>query len=91
MDSEPILKKTLVTMGKMVGAWVLFVGTLSFLAVLVTSHVVGASPGGTSAASDPSTSGANTTAPGAGGVTRDRNRPTPAAHVPAAQRAHESI
>jgi hypothetical protein len=91
MDSEPILKKTLVTMGKMVGAWVLFVGTLSLLAVLVTSHVVGASPSGSGAASDPSTSGANTTAPGTHATPGDRSRTLPAAHVPPAQRAHESI
>ena len=43
MDSEPILKKTLVTVGAMVGACVAFVGTVSLVAVLVTSHVVGSS------------------------------------------------
>jgi hypothetical protein len=48
MDSEPILKKTLVTVGVMVGAWVAFVGTVSLVAVVVTSPVVGSTsdPGG---------------------------------------------
>jgi hypothetical protein len=40
MDSEPILKKTLVTMAAMVSACVVFVGTLSIAAVLVTTHAV---------------------------------------------------
>jgi hypothetical protein len=40
MDAEPILKKTLVTMAAMVGACVVFVGTLSLTAVLITSHAV---------------------------------------------------
>jgi hypothetical protein len=44
MEGEPILKKTLVTVGVMVGAWVAFVGTVSLIAVLVTSHAVGAAP-----------------------------------------------
>ena len=51
MEGEPILKKTLVTMGAMVGACVVFVGTLSVAAVLVTSHAV--NPGGASSASEP--------------------------------------
>ena len=42
MDGEPILKKTLVTVAAMVGAWVAFVGTVSLVAVVVTSHAVGA-------------------------------------------------
>ena len=42
MDGEPILKKTLVTVAAMLGAWVAFVGTVSLVAVLVTSHAVGA-------------------------------------------------
>ena len=33
MDGEPILKKTLVTVAVMVGAWVAFVGTVSIIAV----------------------------------------------------------
>lgn len=41
MDAQPILKKTLVTIAVMVGAWVAFVGTVSLVAVLVTSHIVG--------------------------------------------------
>jgi len=48
MEGEPILKKTLVTMAAMVGANVLFVGTLSLGAVLVTSHAV--NPGGSGSA-----------------------------------------
>lgn len=48
MEGEPILKKTLVTMAAMVGACVLFVGTLSIGAVLVTSHAVGADNKGSS-------------------------------------------
>jgi hypothetical protein len=51
MEGEPILKKTLVTMGAMVGACVVFVGTLSVAAVIVTSHAVGS--GGASASSEP--------------------------------------
>ncbi len=46
MDGEPILKKTLVTVGAMVGACVAFVGTISVVAVLVVSHVVGPSAEG---------------------------------------------
>ena len=46
MEGEPILKKTLVTMAAMVGACVLFVGTLSIGAVLVTNLAV--NPGGSS-------------------------------------------
>src|SRR5262249_34238462 len=49
MQGEPILKKTLVTMAAMVGANVLFVGTLSLGAVLITSHAV--NPGGSSSSS----------------------------------------
>ena len=87
MDNEPILKKTLVTMGTMVGAWVLFVGTVSLIAVLVTSHVVGSS-----GVSDSSGSGgASVTAPpGARALTTEPLRPPPAART-AAQRAHDTI
>jgi hypothetical protein len=41
MEAQPILRKTLLTVAVMVGAWVAFVGTLSILAVVVTSHIVG--------------------------------------------------
>ena len=44
MEGEPILKKTLMTVAVMVGAWVAFVGVVSLVAVLVTSHLVGATP-----------------------------------------------
>ena len=54
MDSEPILKKTLLTMAAMVGACVTFVGTLSLAAVLVTSHAV--NPNGSDSASSSSSS-----------------------------------
>jgi hypothetical protein len=40
MEVEPILKKTLMTVATMLGAWVAFVGTLALLAVLVTSRAV---------------------------------------------------
>jgi hypothetical protein len=58
-DGEPILKKTLQTVAVMVGAWVAFVGTVSLVAVLVTSHAVG----GSSAASDGTDANAKTNAP----------------------------
>jgi hypothetical protein len=45
MDAQPILKKTLVTVAVMVGAWVAFVGTLAVVALFVTSRLVGASSG----------------------------------------------
>jgi hypothetical protein len=41
MDNQPILKKTLVTVGVMVGAWVAFVGTLAVVIVVATSHLSG--------------------------------------------------
>jgi hypothetical protein len=40
MENEPILKKTLLTVAIMVAAWVTFVGTVSLLAVVITSHAV---------------------------------------------------
>jgi hypothetical protein len=40
MENEPILKKTLYTVAVMVAAWVAFVGALSILAVVITSHAV---------------------------------------------------
>ena len=38
----PILKKTVVTVAVMLGAWLAFIGTVSTAAVLITSHAVGA-------------------------------------------------
>ena len=70
MDAEPILKKTLVTMAAMVGACVVFVGTLSLTAVLVTSHAV--NPNGTSGSTDSTSSPADkgdTSSPQKPGVT----------------------
>ena len=65
MDSEPIFKKTLVTMAAMVGACVLFVGSLSTIAVVVTSHAV--NPSGTTDTatekSEPSRSGSGPMTP----------------------------
>ena len=85
MDNEPILKKTLVTVGTMVGAWIAFVGTVSLVAVLVTSHVVGSSGG----AGD--TGGSVTTNPAAPGA-RPTPRPDPARPTSAARpQVHESI
>jgi hypothetical protein len=66
MDAEPILKKTLVTMAAMVGACVVFVGTLSLAAVLVTSHAVNPN-GSTDSTSSPSDKG--DTSPQKPGVT----------------------
>jgi hypothetical protein len=43
MDGEPILKKTLLTVAVMVGCAIAFVGTISIVAVVVTSHAVGGS------------------------------------------------
>jgi hypothetical protein len=40
MENEPILKKTLLTVAVMAAAWVAFVGTVSILAVVITSHAV---------------------------------------------------
>jgi hypothetical protein len=40
MENEPILKKTLLTVAVMAAAWVAFVGTVSILAVAITSHAV---------------------------------------------------
>jgi hypothetical protein len=74
MDSEPILKKTLVTVGTMVGAWVAFVGTVSLVAVVVTSHLVGSS-GASAGAGDPG--GSVTTEPGARATKADPLHPTP--------------
>jgi hypothetical protein len=45
MENEPILKKTLLTVAIMVAAWVAFVGTVSLLAVVITSHAVAPSDG----------------------------------------------
>jgi hypothetical protein len=85
MDSEPILKKTLVTVGAMVGAWVAFVGTVSLVAVLVTSHVVGSS----GEASD--TGGSVTTVPGARAPKVDPLHSTPQARPAAEHRTHDTI
>lgn len=41
MHKDPLVRTTLLTAAAMVGACVLFVGTLSLAAVLVTSRMVG--------------------------------------------------
>jgi hypothetical protein len=82
MDTEPILKKTLVTVGAMVGAWVAFVGTVSLVAVLVTSHMVGSGGEG----SDTSGSAAVPHAPKI-----DPLHSTPQARPAAEHRAHDTI
>jgi hypothetical protein len=91
MESEPILKKTLVTVGAMVGAWIAFVGSVSLVAVVVTSHVVGASD-----SSERETSGAATApVPGIGArpdTIRSPNAPRPTPNSPNSHRAaHDTI
>jgi hypothetical protein len=54
MEGEPILKKTLVTMAAMVSACIVFVGTLSLVAVLVVSRAVNPSGATDSSPSDKS-------------------------------------
>jgi hypothetical protein len=87
MDSEPILKKTLVTVGTMLGAWVAFVGTVSLVAVLVTSHVVGSS--GEVNASEGSTTSALPTVPG--GRAQKLDPLHPAAQANPNRRSHDAI
>jgi hypothetical protein len=89
MDSEPILKKTLVTVGAMVGAWVAFVGTVSLIAVVVTSHVVGAS--GDANASETSGSTVTIPAPGVRALKSDPLHPASQAQPNPNRRAHDSI
>ena len=59
MEGEPILKKTLYTMAVMLAAWTAFMGTISVVAVLVTTHAVAAPD----SSSSPSTEGALQTMP----------------------------
>jgi hypothetical protein len=75
MDSEPILKKTLVTVGAMVGACVAFVGTISLVAVLVTSHVVGASDSSASGQDAREPSGSTKASVTPGGADRSGRAP----------------
>jgi hypothetical protein len=51
-SNEPLLKQTLKTVGLMVGGCVLFVGTMSIIAVGVVGHVVGSSSTESSSATD---------------------------------------
>jgi hypothetical protein len=93
MDSEPILKKTLVTVGAMVGACVAFVGTVSLAAVLVTSHVVGPSGDATSSGgantSTTSTTGAGAL-PGPRAAHSDSLPGSPASPSHPTSRAHDT-
>ena len=90
MEAQPILKKTLVTVGVMVGAWVAFVGIVSLVAVLVTSHFVGAprDESGTSETSEPSKRLPGTEPANAPNPNRDR-RQTPGRST--ASHAHDTI
>jgi hypothetical protein len=82
---EPILKKTLVTVAVMVGAWVVFVGTASLVAVLVTSHAVG----GSSEAVDVH-EGSDKVPPSVRPGATGRSRPG-ASQAPTPPRGHETI
>lgn len=64
MDGEPILKKTLMTMAAMVGACVVFVGSLSTVAVLITSHAVNPAGDSTTDKSELSRPGSDSSSPG---------------------------
>jgi hypothetical protein len=90
MEAQPILKKTLVTVAVMVGAWVAFVGVVSLVAVLVTSHLVGAPSEGNGATetSEPSKRLPGAEPPNAPNPNRD-HRQTPAR--PTASHAHDTI
>jgi hypothetical protein len=94
MDAQPILKKTLVTVAVMVGAWVAFVGTVSLVAVLVTSHIVG-STGESASPNDANETVTPRRLPGSGPAHlsnpgRDLHEGTPA-HTTANRPAHETI
>jgi hypothetical protein len=45
MEGEPILKKTLYTVAVMLAAWTAFMGTVSIVAVLVTTRLAGPQAG----------------------------------------------
>jgi hypothetical protein len=83
-SGEPILKKTLVTVAVMVGAWVVFVGTASLVAVLVTSHAVGGSAEGVDV-HEGSDKVPPSVRPGAAGHSK------PGAAQPTPPRGHETI
>ena len=87
MDNEPILKKTLVTVGTMVGAWVAFVGTVSLVAVLVTSHFVGSSAGASDASGSATTA---SPAPARAGKADPLRRAPGAPARPADTQAHDT-
>jgi hypothetical protein len=93
MEAQPILKKTLVTVAVMVGAWVAFVGVVSLVAVLVTSHLVGAprdeSGSGATETSEPSKRLPGSDPGSAPNPNRD-HRQTPA-RTTTASHAHDTI
>jgi hypothetical protein len=59
MEDQPILKKTFYTVAVMLATWAAFVGTVSIVAVLVTSRVVGGAPSADGASDDASASAAS--------------------------------
>jgi|HubBroStandDraft_4_1064222.scaffolds.fasta_scaffold1361377_1 hypothetical protein len=62
MDNQALVKRSLLTAGVMVGSCVLFVGTLTLMAVAIVSHAV----------SPPGSDGAATSAPESAATARPK-------------------
>jgi hypothetical protein len=71
--SDPIVRKTLIMTGALVGAMVAFVGTLTAISLLVASHAVGPSADAGAAATAPTTPA---TKPADGKLPRGTKPPT---------------